>query len=275
VNHPVECNVLEGGSAPVLGWFRQKLVIPIVGPVYRWASQLWNQHQTKWIRTKIQIKKPSYFGSWSFSWGSDIKSRFSLPTDTAQYEVHILYGPGYVTPCVFNLTEENSVCYVWIFHRYMNNRNILKISGSFLMMTSPSLTDDDVTSFLRWAEYRLRAMFVVVPLWLLAWFILRETVHPPKHRWNFTSLHGVTSHKLIIIPFIIRSTEYVVPKGAVFGSQLDNGSWTGAVGMVVRKDADVGISFFAYLLDRMYAVDFLPPIWKVKWENIWFFCFTS
>jgi hypothetical protein len=56
----------------------------------------------------------------------------------------------------------------------------------------------------------------------------------------------------------------MAPNDAVFGSQLDNGSWTGAVGMVVRKEVDVGISFFAYLLDRMYAVDFLPPIWNVK-----------
>jgi hypothetical protein len=54
----------------------------------------------------------------------------------------------------------------------------------------------------------------------------------------------------------------------VFGSQLDNGSWSGVVGMVFREDADVGISFFAYLLDRMDAVDFLPPIWKVRYENI-------
>jgi hypothetical protein len=63
---------------------------------------------------------------------------------------------------------------------------------------------------------------------------------------------------------MIHSTEYVAPNDAVFGSQLDNGSWTGAVGMVVRKEVDVGVSFFAYLLDRMYAVDFLPPIWNVK-----------
>jgi hypothetical protein len=50
----------------------------------------------------------------------------------------------------------------------------------------------------------------------------------------------------------------------VFGSRLENGSWTGGVGMMVGKEADVGISFYAYLLDRTYAVDFLPPIWNVK-----------
>jgi hypothetical protein len=63
---------------------------------------------------------------------------------------------------------------------------------------------------------------------------------------------------------MINSTEYVAPKVPVFGSQLDNGSWTGAVGMVVRQEVEVGISFFAYLLDRMNAVGFLPPIWNVK-----------
>jgi hypothetical protein len=63
---------------------------------------------------------------------------------------------------------------------------------------------------------------------------------------------------------MIHRTQYAVPNDAVFGSQHDNGSWTGAVGMVVRKEVDVGISFFAFLLDRMYAVDYLPPIWNGK-----------
>jgi hypothetical protein len=56
----------------------------------------------------------------------------------------------------------------------------------------------------------------------------------------------------------------VSPKDAVFGYRLDNGSWIGVVGMIVRREVEVGISFFAYLLDRMDAVDFLPPIWNVK-----------
>ena len=34
--------------------------------------------------------------------------------------------------------------------------------------------------------------------------------------------------------------------------------------MLVRREVDVGISFFAYLPDRIDAVDFLPPIWNVK-----------
>ncbi|PSN40519.1 Ionotropic receptor 160 [Blattella germanica] len=59
-------------------------------------------------------------------------------------------------------------------------------------------------------------------------------------------------------------TEFIVLKDGVFGFLLENGSWNGAVGMVQREEADVGISFFAYLKDRLSAVDFLPPIWNVK-----------
>jgi hypothetical protein len=68
----------------------------------------------------------------------------------------------------------------------------------------------------------------------------------------------------LICDITISSTDYVTLEDGVFGFRLDNGSWSGAVGMVVRKEVDVGISFFAYLVDRMDAVDFLPPIWNVK-----------
>ncbi|KAJ4432545.1 hypothetical protein ANN_21168, partial [Periplaneta americana] len=66
-----------------------------------------------------------------------------------------------------------------------------------------------------------------------------------QHRMNFT-------------------TKFVTSHDAVFGFLLDNGSWSGVVGMVLREEVDVGISFFAYLKDRIDAVSFLPPIWNVR-----------
>ncbi|KAF0312881.1 Glutamate receptor [Amphibalanus amphitrite] len=45
----------------------------------------------------------------------------------------------------------------------------------------------------------------------------------------------------------------------VYGSRLENGSWTGVVGMVARGEADIAIGDISVTLERLAAVDFTYP----------------
>ena len=50
------------------------------------------------------------------------------------------------------------------------------------------------------------------------------------------------------------------PSGAgLFGSRLENGSWTGVVGMVSRGEADIAIGDISVTLERLGAVDYTYP----------------
>jgi hypothetical protein len=51
-------------------------------------------------------------------------------------KVHLLYGPGYVIPCVGNRTGKVLCKYDLILHQRMNIGSMLKLeSSNFLMMT--------------------------------------------------------------------------------------------------------------------------------------------
>jgi ABC-type amino acid transport substrate-binding protein len=45
-----------------------------------------------------------------------------------------------------------------------------------------------------------------------------------------------------------------------FGSRLENGSWNGLIGMVVRGAVDVVVAYTYWTEDRAQAVDFITPI---------------
>jgi hypothetical protein len=58
--------------------------------------------------------------------------------------------------------------------------------------------------------------------------------------------------------------EYHTPKENSYGSQEGNKSWSGIVGMVMRKEVEVGISVLEFARNRMEIVEFLPPIFMPK-----------
>ncbi|XP_069182650.1 glutamate [NMDA] receptor subunit 1-like [Procambarus clarkii] len=43
----------------------------------------------------------------------------------------------------------------------------------------------------------------------------------------------------ILASYLNTCVEYVIPEDRLFGSQLDNGSWTGVIGLVIRKEVDM------------------------------------
>ncbi|XP_071524499.1 probable glutamate receptor [Panulirus ornatus] len=54
---------------------------------------------------------------------------------------------------------------------------------------------------------------------------------------------------------------YVIPHDRTFGTRGINGSWTGMLGMVKRKEADIAIGPFSITSTRFEAVDFSWPLW--------------
>ncbi|XP_069188814.1 probable glutamate receptor [Procambarus clarkii] len=53
----------------------------------------------------------------------------------------------------------------------------------------------------------------------------------------------------------------VIPRDNTFGIKADDGSWTGMLGMVQRREADIAIGPFGLSLTRAEAVDFSWPLW--------------
>ncbi|XP_023716974.2 probable glutamate receptor [Cryptotermes secundus] len=58
--------------------------------------------------------------------------------------------------------------------------------------------------------------------------------------------------------------EYHIPEDNSYGSDEGNVSWSGILGMVIKKEVDVGINVFQLASHRMTAVGFLPPIFNSK-----------
>jgi hypothetical protein len=54
--------------------------------------------------------------------------------------------------------------------------------------------------------------------------------------------------------------DYYTPPDDSFGVKLDNGSWNGVVGMVVRGDVHISNAAFMYNALRIEAVDYLDPM---------------
>jgi ABC-type amino acid transport substrate-binding protein len=53
---------------------------------------------------------------------------------------------------------------------------------------------------------------------------------------------------------------YYIPHEKSYGTQDKSGSWSGMVGEVSEKRADIGINLFFFNRKRAAAVDFFPPI---------------
>jgi hypothetical protein len=58
--------------------------------------------------------------------------------------------------------------------------------------------------------------------------------------------------------------EYLTPEDNSYGSEEGNLSWSGILGMVVKKEVEVGINMLEFASYRMEIVGFLPPIYTSK-----------
>jgi hypothetical protein len=65
--------------------------------------------------------------------------------------------------------------------------------------------------------------------------------------------------------FLISRTRYYIPDEISYGTEDENRSWSGMVGEVFKKRADVGLNLFMLTTKRAAAVDFFPPIFNTKY----------
>jgi hypothetical protein len=63
---------------------------------------------------------------------------------------------------------------------------------------------------------------------------------------------------------IIPRIEYYVPEEISYGTEDASGSWSGMVGEVFKRRADLGLNLFMFTATRAKAVDFFPPIFNTK-----------
>jgi len=49
-----------------------------------------------------------------------------------------------------------------------------------------------------------------------------------------------------------------------YGGRDENGSWDGVIGMIVDRQAEVGLNVLDYDNIRTEAVDYFPPLWNLK-----------
>jgi hypothetical protein len=69
---------------------------------------------------------------------------------------------------------------------------------------------------------------------------------------------------ILAFPFLISRIQYYIPDEISYGTEDENGSWSGMVGEVFEKRADIGLNLFMLTANRASAVDFLPPIFNTK-----------
>jgi hypothetical protein len=58
--------------------------------------------------------------------------------------------------------------------------------------------------------------------------------------------------------------EYHTPEENSYGSEEGNMSWSGILGMVVKKEVEVVINILELASRRMEIVEFLPPFFTSK-----------
>ncbi|XP_042239056.1 probable glutamate receptor [Homarus americanus] len=87
---------------------------------------------------------------------------------------------------------------------------------------------------------------------------LRETGNPPGPRYQYS---GAMIKVLELLAHSINFTYTIVraPDGS-FGNKLPDGTWTGMVGMVGRKEVDLGLGPFGISAVRTEVVDYTVPI---------------
>jgi ABC-type amino acid transport substrate-binding protein len=59
---------------------------------------------------------------------------------------------------------------------------------------------------------------------------------------------------------ILHRTEDFEPEDKSSGTKLQNGSWTGVMGLLQKREVDMGFAYMIMTTERMEAVDFMAPI---------------
>ncbi|KAG7174135.1 Glutamate receptor ionotropic, kainate 4-like 11 [Homarus americanus] len=85
--------------------------------------------------------------------------------------------------------------------------------------------------------------------------VAAEYIHVQK------SAQGQKSHMMDYLSQGLNFTyKYVHPADGTFGSEQDDGSWSGMVGMVIREEADFSVGFFSLSASRAEVLDFTWPV---------------
>jgi hypothetical protein len=66
--------------------------------------------------------------------------------------------------------------------------------------------------------------------------------------------------------FCIFRTQFQVPKDKVFGFLVNNQTWNGMIKMIIDGEAEFGVGGFAYTVERMAVVHYLPPTRTFKYD---------
>nr|XP_053636697.1 probable glutamate receptor [Cherax quadricarinatus] len=85
--------------------------------------------------------------------------------------------------------------------------------------------------------------------------------HPGRHiRASFSPLTSHSSLTSSQSEYKFSKYTYVRPSDELWGVKLGNGSWSGMVGMVMRKEVEIGVGPFSIHISRTEVVDFTVPI---------------
>ncbi|PSN50309.1 Ionotropic receptor 135, partial [Blattella germanica] len=60
------------------------------------------------------------------------------------------------------------------------------------------------------------------------------------------------------------TTEYLYPSDGAYGGKLENGSWSGVIGMLMSKEVDASSVAFEMTADRAQVVDFTLPLYNIR-----------
>ncbi|KAJ4446950.1 hypothetical protein ANN_13652 [Periplaneta americana] len=58
----------------------------------------------------------------------------------------------------------------------------------------------------------------------------------------------------------VKMTEIILPATGMWGYKMENGTWTGVVGMVTRREAEVGVCDIAIKEDRVGVISYTMPV---------------
>ena len=70
--------------------------------------------------------------------------------------------------------------------------------------------------------------------------------------------------RLCTVRAVCSRSEFEGPEDGDFGGRDENGSWDGVIGMIVDRQAEVGLNVLDYDTVRLEAVDYFPPLWNLK-----------
>ncbi|GIY11041.1 lig_chan-Glu_bd domain-containing protein [Caerostris extrusa] len=78
-----------------------------------------------------------------------------------------------------------------------------------------------------------------------------------------TSVWGIEGKFLEILASKLNfQYEIISPEDGKWGSLMENGTWSGIIGMVARGEADMGLTYLAIMEDRSKFVDFSTPYYS-------------